>query len=133
MNEPLPDYYAPIVKAIAQSIYEDFPNLNERYGEKGWKHTLEDNEHHFRHLEAAYAIKDQQVFIDYAIWLNGILTKHGMTTYLLIDNFERIPPVIYEQLEKDKEASFNQYVDAAIDALKQTEEYSKSERIPFRS
>ncbi|GAF19893.1 hypothetical protein JCM19046_4581 [Bacillus sp. JCM 19046] len=67
MNERLPEYYDPIVRALAADIYQAFPALQQRYGEKGWKHTIEDNEHHFRHLEAAYAIRDQQVFVDYAL------------------------------------------------------------------
>ena len=132
MNERLPHYYEPIVQTIAQSIYRDFPSLVERYGEKGWKHTLEDNEHHFRHLEAAYAIRDSQVFVDYARWLNGILTKHGMTTYLLIDNFERIPAAIEKQLGQDKEQQFTNYISAAVQALKATDEYGKQERVPFQ-
>ncbi|MBM7841038.1 hypothetical protein JOC54_004337 [Alkalihalobacillus xiaoxiensis] len=132
MNERLPEYYDPIVRALAADIYQAFPALQQRYGEKGWKHTIEDNEHHFRHLEAAYAIRDQQVFVDYALWLNGILTKHGMTTYLVIDNFERIQTVIQNQLETKKEQAFQLYLEAAIEHLKTTDDYDKSDKRPFK-
>lgn len=131
MNERLPDYYDPVVQALAKQIYQAYPSLTERYGDKGWKHTVEDNEHHFRHLEAAYTIGDKQVFTDYAIWLNGILTKHGMTTFLLIDNFERIPSVIQHQLGKEKETAFESYIEHAVEQLKITAEFEPNEKRPF--
>ncbi|CEG28825.1 hypothetical protein [Bacillus sp. B-jedd] len=84
-----------IIDTVTAKIYEREPGLLERYGEKGKLKCKEDNLHHFNHLKTAYELNDKAVFTDYALWLNGILTKHGMSTQHLIDNFAIIEEVLH--------------------------------------
>ncbi|MBB3113886.1 hypothetical protein FHS18_006001 [Paenibacillus phyllosphaerae] len=109
--------YAAIIEQITAGIYEAYPELMERFGEAGKRKCMEDNEHHFRYLETAYALRRQQTFTDYAAWLNNILEKRGMKADHLIDNFERIDRAISGQLEPRKEQAFHTYLRAAIDRL----------------
>jgi hypothetical protein len=90
-----------MVERVTEKIYENDPSLMDRYGEKGRTKCIEDNHHHFKHLETAYELDNEEFFIDYAQWLDGILQKFGMTTELLMDNFSLIVDVLNEQDVKD--------------------------------
>lgn len=79
-----------IIEEVTEGIYSDYPVLLEKYGEQGRKKCREDNEHHIKHLQTAVSMGDEQFFIDYAHWLNGILTSRGMKTDHLVDNFKRL-------------------------------------------
>ncbi|MFE1246161.1 hypothetical protein ACFW35_18840 [Fictibacillus sp. NPDC058756] len=90
-----------MVERVTEKIYENDPSLMDRYGDKGRAKCIEDNHHHFKHLETAYELDNEEFFSDYALWLDGILQKFGMSTELLMDNFSIIIDVINEQDEKD--------------------------------
>ncbi|WP_226537523.1 hypothetical protein [Fictibacillus halophilus] len=90
-----------MVERVTEKIYENDPSLMDRYGEKGRTKCIEDNHHHFKHLETAYELNNEDFFTDYALWLDGILQKFGMTTELLMDNFSLIVDVLNEQDVKD--------------------------------
>lgn len=83
-----------IASNTAKSIYEAYPNLWERFGERGFLRTEEDNMHHLDHLETAFDLQDQQVFIDYSKWLETVLTSRNVETALIVDNFERLIKVL---------------------------------------
>ncbi|ANX10632.1 hypothetical protein ABE41_001135 [Fictibacillus arsenicus] len=90
-----------MVERVTEKIYENDPLLMDRYGDKGRAKCIEDNHHHFKHLETAYELDNEEFFTDYALWLDGILTKFGMSTELLMDNFSLIIDVLNEQDVKD--------------------------------
>jgi hypothetical protein len=90
-----------MVERVTEKIYENDPSLMDRYGDKGRAKCIEDNHHHFKHLETAYELDNEEFFSDYALWLDGILQKFGMSTELLMDNFSIIIDVINEQDAKD--------------------------------
>lgn len=87
-----------MVERVTEKIYEKDPTLVDRYGDKGRAKCIEDNHHHFKHLETAYELRNGQFFTDYALWLNGILQKFGMSTELLMDNFTFIIEVLRENM-----------------------------------
>lgn len=90
-----------MVERVTEKIYENDPSLMDRYGDKGRGKCIEDNHHHFKHLETAYDLDNDEFFTDYALWLDGILQKFGMSTELLMDNFSLIIDVLNEQDVKD--------------------------------
>ena len=90
-------YIGVMVERVTEKIYEKDPTLIERYGDKGRRKCIEDNHHHFKHLETAYELDNSNFFIDYALWLDGILQKFGMNTELLMDNFSFIIDVLEDE------------------------------------
>ncbi len=113
-----------IVDQIVEKFYEKYPNLIEKFGENGKKRTREDNFYHFQYLETAYDLENQQVFIDYALWLNQVLTSRGVGTTLIIENFHWIIEVLEgtnQEAPLDLQVK-NFYLEAlklAIDTLKE--------------
>lgn len=110
--------YHPIIDDVITEMYKNDPTL-ERYGEKGKAKCREDNEHHFHHLETAYQLNNSMMFVDYAMWLNGILKKHGMETKHLVTNFQLILKYMKNRLEKEKEDTFVFYLQEAIILLEE--------------
>jgi hypothetical protein len=108
-----------MVERVTEKIYENDPLLMDRYGDKGRAKCIEDNHHHFKHLETAYELDNEEFFMDYALWLDGILTKFGMSTELLMDNFSLIIDVLNEQDVKDtpRIEAYNYYLNKAYNIL----------------
>ncbi|RBP92991.1 hypothetical protein DFO70_106121 [Cytobacillus firmus] len=108
-----------IVNRVTEVIYEREPFLLERFGEQGKEKCREDNHHHMKHLETAYELNQSAFFTDYAVWLAGILNKHGMKTQHLIDNFEIIQAVLADDTDTaEKTEKFNLYLAESIAVLK---------------
>lgn len=99
-----------MVERVTEKIYENDPSLIDRYGDKGRAKCIEDNHHHFKHLETAYELDNEKFFTDYAVWLDGILQKFGMSTELLMDNFSIIINVLNEQNLKE-DPRINVYIE----------------------
>lgn len=107
-----------IVNQVTDRIYELEPALLERFGEQGKAKCREDNHHHMKHLQTAYELNETKVFTDYAVWLNGILTRHGMNAQHLIDNFDIIRSLLAED-QSEQAASYRQALSKAIETLKE--------------
>ncbi len=59
-------------------IYETWPELDERYGERGRQFTAEDNHWHLTFLDTAAALNDPAHFFQYADWLVSFLVPRGL-------------------------------------------------------
>lgn len=101
-----------------KKIYEAEPSLLIRFGERGKEKCLEDNHHHLKQLQTAYELNESSFFIEYALWLNGILTRHGMKTKHLIDNFEIIRELLATGRETEQTSRMDHYLTRAITVLK---------------
>ncbi|WP_270182839.1 hypothetical protein [Alkalihalobacillus sp. CinArs1] len=92
-----------VVERVVEGIYKDMPELLEKFGERGRSKCIEDNYHHMKHLESARNLDADEFFIDYALWLNNLLTTRGMETKHVIDNFERLEREISKTTFENKE------------------------------
>lgn len=107
-----------IAKSIAIQIYEAYPTLWDRFGEHGFDHTEKDNMHHLDHLETAYGLNDRQVFLEYTLWLEKVLTSRNIESDLIIDNFERLIGLLDAEVELKEREFMQQCLQEAIDSLK---------------
>ncbi|KIL53158.1 hypothetical protein KR50_04870 [Jeotgalibacillus campisalis] len=105
-----------MAKQAAVIIFEREPSLMDQFGEQGKTKCYEENVHHLKQLHSAYELKQTSFFIDYALWLNGILAKHGMNDQQLIDHFEVIKEVltVSSQVEEEALPFYRAYLDQAI-------------------
>lgn len=108
-----------MVERVTEKIYENNPTLMERYGEKGKTKCIEDNHHHFKHLETAFELDNAEFFTDYALWLDGILQKFGISTEHLMDNFSIIIDLLneYKNETNPKVEIYIDYLNRANDIL----------------
>lgn len=106
-----------IIEEVTDGIYRDYPILLEKYGERGRQKCKEDNEHHIKYLQTAAAMEEEKYFVDYAHWLNGILTSRGMKTEHLIDNFQRLKNAFEKSIDDKNSRTFIDMLESAIDSL----------------
>ncbi|MCM3784974.1 hypothetical protein M3231_18550 [Neobacillus mesonae] len=111
--------YERLIEEVTARIYYNAPELIDRYGEVGRQKCREDNLHHMKHLHTAYMLKNPKVFVDYAVWLNGILLTHGMDTRHLIENFRYISESLHllEEQEENVLDIYRHCLRTAIDQL----------------
>ncbi len=67
-----------IAKACVERIYATWPDLLDRYGERGRQFTAEDNFWHLNFLDAALALGDREHFRRYATWLVEFFGPRGL-------------------------------------------------------
>jgi hypothetical protein len=67
-----------IAKACVGRIYATWPDLLDRYGERGRQLTAEDNVWHLNFLDAAVALGDPEHFRRYATWLVEFFAPRGL-------------------------------------------------------
>lgn len=108
-----------IIEVVVEDLYDRYPELLERYGERGRQKCFEDNEHHFRYLETSYSLNNVTLFTDYALWLNGILNRHGMDNKHLIENFDAISRAIKGKLDKNTTEAYLYYLQEGKRVLQQ--------------
>jgi hypothetical protein len=78
--------HSPILKRHGHALarysfdctYETWPELEERYGERGRHHTAEDNYWHLDYLDSAAHADCPEIFADYTDWLVELLTFRGL-------------------------------------------------------
>ncbi len=84
--KPPSDLRSPVLRRHGQAaseasftrIYQTWPELADRYGEKGRQLTAEDNLWHLSFLDASFAVGDVTHFQRYADWLLRFLSARGM-------------------------------------------------------
>ncbi|MBL0388229.1 hypothetical protein JJB07_16570 [Tumebacillus sp. ITR2] len=106
-----------LVDEVTAGIYEEFPELLERYGERGKVKCREDVFYHLEHLQIAFNMKQDKLFVDYAIWLDGLLRSRGMTTAHVVDSFSRIERAMAGKLPGDLQAGFAHLLQLAVKTL----------------
>jgi hypothetical protein len=110
-----------ILDGLVEKIYENYPELLEKYGEAGKVKCREDVQHHFRNLDVAFQLNHSKIFIDYSIWLNNVLTSRGMKTEHIIDNFQKMQEVLHEPEFAGKAEFYHICLSEAIQALNQVD------------
>ncbi len=74
----LREHGAAIANACLTRIYQTWPDLVERYGERGRQLTAEDNHWHLNYLDATAVLNDPCHFERYAGWLVSFLGPRGL-------------------------------------------------------
>ncbi|MFD2628603.1 globin family protein [Oceanobacillus kapialis] len=107
----------PLLEEIVTGIYQAYPNLLTKYGEVGKKKCLEDNQHHLDHLNLAYEAQNTQIFTDYVVWLDGVLTSRGMDTNHLTLNLELIRDAVKQHLANEQGMFYEKCLQEAVNRL----------------
>ncbi len=69
-----------IARAVTQALYAEYPELIERYGERGREKTLQDMHYNIEHLIPAVDLDDPQMFAKYVQWLDSVLRSRNVDT-----------------------------------------------------
>jgi hypothetical protein len=120
--------YEPVINRSVKEIYVKYPELDEKFGERGRQKCHEDNVYHFQYLETSAGLGSSKVFTDYALWLNSVLVSRGMSTDHLIDNFRSIITALEASPEVKNGETFSDHLYQAIYALEDSDGTEDVER-----
>lgn len=113
--------YEEVIGRSVKEIYVKYPELDEKFGERGRQKCYEDNVYHFQYLETSAGLGSAKVFTDYALWLNSVLVSRGMSTDHLIDNFRSIITALEAYPEMGNGDKFTDHLHQAIYALEESD------------
>lgn len=69
-----------IARAVTITLYREYPELIDRYGERGRQKTLQDMHHNVDHLIPAVDLGEPQMFAKYVQWLDSMLRSRNVDT-----------------------------------------------------
>lgn len=77
---------------------------------------FEDNVYHFESLEFAYSVHDPQIFLNYVVWLQDVLTSRGVSIEIIIVNFEIIQKLLIGKFPEDQVEFYDQCLNKAFES-----------------
>jgi methanogenic corrinoid protein MtbC1 len=83
-----------LAEAITDEHFLRVPGLATRYGEVGRARCTEDACSHLDHLRAAVVYGSPELFVDYVIWVRGLLAARGVPDADLLMNVDVIRTVL---------------------------------------
>jgi signal transduction histidine kinase len=103
--------------AVVERQYELYPELRDRYGERGREKCIEDTEFHLAHLSAAVLASSPTIFADYVGWVSSIMSAVGIRPEDLRANLACLRDVFGEQLPEGMAIVAANYVESALVGL----------------
>jgi methanogenic corrinoid protein MtbC1 len=108
---------AAIAEAVTARHYERFPELLERFGERGRARCLQDAHFHLAYLCEALATSLPSLFADYVAWAKIMLEQRGVTAADLAGNLEVLRETLAAVLPAATSAPAIACVDAGLARL----------------
>jgi hypothetical protein len=116
LAEELTARAAILVERVVAATYRD-PFWDARYGERGRRYVTQDALYHVQYLAEALWAGSPESLVQYARWLQTVLTTRGMCSRHLAENLDRLADAIREEALPDAETA-EAYLRAAVDGLR---------------
>jgi hypothetical protein len=68
-----------IARAVTKRMFDEYPDILEKHGERGRQKCLEDMHYNIQHLIPAVDLEKPEMFADYARWLDTMLGSRGVS------------------------------------------------------
>jgi hypothetical protein len=69
-----------IARAVTKRLYDEYPDILEKHGERGREKCLQDMYYNIEHLIPAVDLENSEMFVQYARWLENMLGSRGVST-----------------------------------------------------
>jgi hypothetical protein len=106
-----------LAREITESLYEQMPELAEKYGEYGRRKCLEDMHYNLEHLAPAVDLGQPELFAGYARWLSGLLAARKVSTAEVARSLEIIEARIRERFPVEEAEAVVPSIRAGLSAL----------------
>lgn len=103
-----------LVQRSLDRMYQN-PFWDERFGARGRSFAEQDGRYHITYLAEALRQESPETLVNYARWLQGVLTTRGMCTRHISENFQRLADEIAAAAEEPRPAlAYLAQADAAL-------------------
>jgi hypothetical protein len=118
-NAVLRDHGTAIAHETTRLFFAAWPELEQRYGERGRQYTYQDNYWHFATLDTALRHASPEMWTQYVDWLASFIRSRGMDDAITAANFVFFRDLIqalslHADQEGDRQAVLS-YLDLAIE------------------
>lgn len=106
-----------LADAITRALYDDMPELTERYGEAGRAKCLQDLRYTIEHLIPAVDLGQPEMFASYVRWLDSLLRARNVGTRDVVRSLELTEQVVRERFAADEADAVAGCIHAGIATL----------------
>ena len=106
-----------LARAITAKLYQEMPDLQQKYGQRGRSKCLEDMRYNLEHLAPAVALGEGSLFSHYCVWLRDMLAARGVGAGEIVRSLHLIAEVVRAEFPPDEALLVAEAVDAGIAAL----------------
>lgn len=106
-----------LAERVVERQYLLQPDLMARYGETGREKCLQDTKHHLSSILSAIALSTPGVFVEYVIWVRGLLAAHNIPSEDVARNLICIRDVLHDELPEEISEVAVAYVEAGLKQL----------------
>jgi MerR family transcriptional regulator, light-induced transcriptional regulator len=124
------DYIIDNKQTLTNQIYEyflsNYPEFKEKYSKYQLRKTWEDFSYSLIYLTESIALSKESIFLDYIVWLKGILINHNVDFRDLQLSLYSIKDILIKKIDNnDIKNSINNYLNNAIDTIQKNEAENK--------
>ena len=106
-----------LAAAITAALYQERPDLLDRYGAAGREKCLQDMRYNLEHLAPAVALQEPAMFAGYARWLGGLLAARDIPTDDVVRSLALTRSTLTERFPADEAAAAAPALEAALSVL----------------
>lgn len=106
-----------LVTAITDQYYQEYPDLNQRYGKDVRHHILQDNRYHLTYLAEAVAAGHPSLFANYIGWAKVLLNGMNIPAEELAKNLNLLRTVLKNELKEPGIELIEDYIEQGLHQL----------------
>jgi len=106
-----------IARAVTQRMFDEYPDILEKHGERGRQKCLQDMHYNIEHLIPAVDLERPEMFADYARWLDTMLGSRGVAARDVRRCFEMVADEARERYDDEVTKLIDAIIRAGVDAV----------------
>ncbi|HEX6041547.1 hypothetical protein [Longimicrobium sp.] len=107
-----------IARAVTARLFEEMPELLDKYGQRGWDKCLQDMRHTVDHLAPAVELESPAMFVRFAEWCDGVLRARNVPTNELVRCLELMRDDVAGRMPAEQSAAVAKSLEAGLGALR---------------
>jgi hypothetical protein len=106
-----------IARGVTKRMFDDYPDILEKHGERGRQKCLQDMHYNIEHLIPAVDLEKPEMFADYARWLDTMLGSRGVSARDVRRCFEMVADEARDRYDGDVAKVIDAVIRAGVDAV----------------
>jgi len=106
-----------IARAVTKRMFDEYPDILEKHGERGRQKCLQDMHYNIEHLIPAVDLEKPEMFADYARWLDTMLASRGVCARDVRRCFEMVADEARDRYDGDVAKVIDTIIRAGVDAV----------------
>src|ERR1043165_2053459 len=106
-----------IARGVTKRMFDEYPDILEKPGERGRQKCLQDMHYNIEHLIPAVDLEKPEMFADYARWLDTMLGSRGVSARDVRRCFEMVADEARTRFDGEEAAIIDEIIRAGVAAV----------------